>query len=160
LKIKERINVTEKMKKMNIRNSILLPIALFVLILPLISCGGKDVKPVTPESKLTLEAFELAETLRSAYLENDRETLEQNSTKDGYRELLGAIKSFDKAELSFTPTWVEIQDTTVNLSVSWKGTWTVKGKTTEERGIALFVLEGKPLKLSQIQRANPFRQPE
>jgi hypothetical protein len=137
--------------------------ALLLLIVTslLISCGGKkEVKQVSPESKLAQEAFELAETLKNAYEKNDRETLQRNSTKDGYAELVGDIKAFDRADLTFTPTWVEIRDSSVYLTVSWKGTWVVKGKTTEERGLAVFILEGRPLKLSQIQRSNPFRQPE
>jgi hypothetical protein len=126
----------------------------------LTACGKKEVKPVSQESQLTQEAFKLAETLKIAYLKNDRTTLERNATTNGYKELASGIKSFDSAELSFTPTWVEVQDSTVNLTISWKGTWVVKGKTIEERGLAVFILEGKPLKLAQIQRSNPFRQPE
>ena len=145
-------------KKRNIPVGILL---LFLAVgLFFSACGSKEVKPVSKDSELAQEAFKLSETLKKAYLNDDKAGLERNSTKEGYRELIGSIKSFDKAELTFTPTWVEIQDSTVNLSVSWKGTWIVKGKTTEERGLAVFVLEGNPLKLSQIQRANPFSQPE
>jgi hypothetical protein len=130
-------------------------------LLLLFACGGdKEAKKVSPESLLAQEAFKLAETLKSAYVEKDRARLEVHSTESGYRELIGSMKSFDSAELSFNPTWVEIQDSTVHLTVSWKGTWSMKGKTTEERGMAVFVFEGTPLKLSQIQRANPFRQPE
>jgi len=131
---------------------------LFFLLLP--ACGGKDAKKVSPESLLAQEAFELAETLKSAYVEKDRARLEEHSTESGYRELIGSMKNFDGAELFFTPTWVEIQDSTVHLTLSWKGTWSVKGKSTEDRGMAVFVFEGTPLKLSQVQRANPFRQPE
>jgi len=124
-------------------------------------CGGdREIKTVSPESKLAQEAFELAETLKDAYLRNDRDAIGENSTKEGYREIIAAIKLFDSAELTIAPTWVEIQDSTVKLTVSWKGTWLVQGKTTEERGSAVFVLEGKPLKLAQVQRANPFSQPE
>jgi len=126
----------------------------------LVACGKKEVKPVSPESKLTQEAFQLADTLRKAYLKNDRESLERNSTQDGYRQIAQALKSFESADLTFTPTWAEIQDSTVKLTVSWKGTWVVRGKTTEDRGSAIFVMEGEPLKLAQIQRANPFAQPE
>jgi hypothetical protein len=135
---------------------------LLMVITPLLlmSCGGKEVKPVSPEAKLVQEAFSLAETLKMAYTENDRSTLETNSTKDGYKELVGALKAFDRVELTFTPTWVEIRDTSVYLTISWKGTWQVKGKEIEERGQAIFALEGQPLKLAQIQRANPFKQPE
>jgi hypothetical protein len=131
---------------------------LFLLLLP--ACGGKEVKKVSPESQLAQEAFELAETLKSAYVRKDRAALEIHSTQDAYKRLIGDMKNFDSAELTFTPTWVAIQDSTVHLTVSWKGTWFMKGKTTEERGMAVFVFEGKPLKLAQVQRANPFRQPE
>jgi hypothetical protein len=136
--------------------------ALLVIITAffLISCGKKEVKTVSPESKLAIEAFELAEILRKAYVRNDRETLQERSTSEGYRDMLGVMKSFDRAELTFTPTWVETDDKTVSLTVSWKGTWTVREKLTEERGIGVFVMEGRPLKLVQVLRANPFRQPE
>ena len=134
-------------------------ISLFMAML-LLSCGKKEVKPVSQESKLAQEAFQLAETLKNAYVKNDRGTLEESSTKDGYRELIGVMKKFDKAELTFTSTWVEIKDSSVYLSVSWKGVWTVGTKSREERGLAILVLEGTPLKLVRVQRDNPFRQPE
>ena len=125
------------------------------------ACGGdKEEKKVSAESLLAMEAFHLAETLRTGYLKNNRKVLENNSTQEAYRDLIGAIKQFDRAELSFTPTWVDISDSAVQLTISWKGTWTVHNKTQEERGSALFVLEGTPLKLVQVQRENPFRQPE
>jgi len=134
-------------------------ISLFMAML-MISCGKKEVKPVSQESKLAQEAFQLAETLKNAYVKNDRGTLEESSTKDGYRELIGVMKKFDKVELTFTSTWVEIKDSSVYLSVSWKGVWTVGTKSREERGLAIFVFEGSPLKLARVQRDNPFRQPE
>ena len=134
-------------------------ISLFMVLL-LLSCGKKEVKPVSQESKFAQEAFQLAETLKNAYVKNDRGTLEESSTKDGYRELIGVMKKFDKAELTFTSTWVEIKDSSVYLSVSWKGVWAVGTKSMEERGLAIFVLEGSPLKLARVQRDNPFRQPE
>ncbi len=147
---------------MHLKQKILIykKIVLLIAIIFLISCGKGEVKKVSEESKLAQEAFELAETIRSAYIKNDREILERNFTADGYRELIGAIKSFDSAELTFTPLWVEIEDSIVSLNVSWKGTWIAGGKRTEDRGVAVFVLEGRPLKLSQVRRANPFRQPE
>ena len=146
------------MNKTAIRTFIAL-IGLLMAML-LLSCGKKDVKPVSQESKLAQEAFQVAETLRQAYVNNSRSTLEDNSTKDGYRELIGVMKKFDKVELSFTSTWVEIRDSSVYLSVSWKGVWTVGSKSREERGLGIFVLEGNPLKLATVQRDNPFRQPE
>ncbi|MFZ3136129.1 MAG: hypothetical protein WA126_01920 [Thermodesulfovibrionales bacterium] len=156
--------VTDSLARNFLRQSSFKLIGILLLLLTgglfLTACGKKEVKLVSQESQLTQEAFKLAETLKNAYLNNDRTTLERNATANGYKELASAIKSFESAELSFTPTWVEVQDSTVNLTISWKGTWVVKGKTMEERGLAIFILEGKPLKLAQIQRSNPFRQPE
>jgi hypothetical protein len=135
-------------------------ILFLVALLLLVACGKKEVKPVSAESQLAQEAFELADTIKKAYVKKDKSTLEEYTTLDGYRELVSAMKSFDSAELTFTPTWVEIRDSQVSLNISWKGTWTVRGKDTNESGLAVFVLEGSPLKLSRIQRENPFRQPE
>jgi hypothetical protein len=147
---------------MHLRQGILISkrIVLLTLIIFLTSCGKVEVKPVSPESKITQEAIRLIETIRDAYVNNDRDILERNFTKDGYRELISTIKNFDSAELTYTPTWVEIEDSVVSVNVSWKGTWIVGGKKTEDRGLAVFVLEGSPLKLAQVLRANPFRQPE
>jgi len=144
-------------RKISLINFVVL-IGLFIMLL--MSCGKKEVKPVSQESKLAQEAFQVAETLKQAYIKNNRSTLENNSTNDGYRELIGVMKKFDKVELTFTSTWVEIKDSSVYLSVSWKGVWTVGTKSSEERGLAIFVLEGSPLKLARVQRDNPFRQPE
>ena len=130
------------------------------MLLCTISCGKKEVKKVSEESQRAQEAFRLAETLKNAYLNDNRKVLEKNTTQDGYRELIGAIKNFDRAELEFIPTWVEIDDSVVRLTISWKGTWTVKDLKKEDRGISVFVLEGEPLKLAKVLRANPFRQPE
>lgn len=124
------------------------------------ACSKKEVKPVSPESKLALEAFQIAEDLRKAYRDNDRDTLRDLCTSDGYRELIGGMKRFDSVDLVFTPTWVEIANAAVSLSVSWKGIWTVEGRQREERGLGIFVLEGSPLKLARVKRDNPFRQPE
>ena len=125
------------------------------------ACGKDKVKKVSEESKITQEAFALAETLRTAYLARNRGALERNSTQDGYRELIGALKDFESAELTFTPTWVKIEGSEVHLTVSWKGLWRADNRVvTEERGAAVFVFEGRPLKLATIQRENPFRQPE
>ncbi len=130
------------------------------LFFSLISCSKKGIKPVSEESKIAQEAFEVLEKLRIAYLENDRRELENYTTKDYYVELLGVIKIFDEAKLFFTPTWVEIEDPTVYITVSWKGTWKQKDNVVEQRGISVFEFEERPLKLSKIHRDNPFRQPE
>lgn len=129
------------------------------MILVLVSCSDKEVKKVSDDSKIAHEAFKLTDTLKKAYIENDRRTLKENSTEDAFSEIFGANKPFDIAELIFTPTWVEIQGSTVSVTISWKGTWKWEEKITEERGLAVFVFEGRPLKLIKIKRENPFSYP-
>lgn len=131
-----------------------------IVAIAFLGCSKKEVKPVSPESKLALEAFQIAEDLRKAYQENDRDALQELCTSDGYRELIGGMKKFDSVDLAFTPTWVEIANSVVSLSVSWKGMWSVEGRNREERGLGIFVLEGSPLRLARVKRDNPFVQPE
>ncbi|MHB8881540.1 MAG: hypothetical protein ACYC69_08560 [Thermodesulfovibrionales bacterium] len=132
-----------------------------IAVFMLVSCGGKkEVKQASPESVASAEAFALAETIREAFVKNDRVTVQKHSTADGYRDITASKKGFDQIELAFTPRWVEISGSQLNLNVSWKSAWTNAGKKVEDRGMAVFVMEGKPLKVSKILRANPFIYPE
>lgn len=125
------------------------------------ACGGKkEVKQVSVESKTSREAFALAEGLRAAYTGKEFSSLQDFSTAEGYRSVINGLRHFDSVDLTFTPKWVEIEKSQVYLNVSWKGTWTVGEETFRERGMAVFLLEGKPLKLSKILRGSPFIYPE
>jgi len=135
-------------------------ILLLIAVLPLLSCGKKEVKKVTEESKTAQEAIALAEEIKEAYLKKDLAVIEKDTTKEGYIELLGARKSFDKAELAFSSKWIEIEKTAVSMKIAWSGKWVVGEQVSEERGTAIFIFKGSPLKLSRVLRANPFRQPE
>lgn len=123
------------------------------------SCGKGEVKKVSEDSKIATEAFALAEKVREAYAKRDLSSIERNSTREGFRTISSALKSFDSVDLTFTPAWVEIEDNVVYLNISWKGMWQKSGKTFEERGMAIFVLKGRPLKVDNILRANPFKYP-
>jgi len=124
------------------------------------SCGKKAVKRVSEDSKIATETFAVVDAIKKAYLKRDLLEIEKNTTKDGFREINSMMKSFDSAELDFNPVLVEIEEGTVNLNVSWTGAWTKDGKTTQERGMAVFVLKGMPLKVDAVLRANPFKYPE
>jgi hypothetical protein len=131
-----------------------------ILLVFITACGKKEVKKVSSDSALTNEAFTVADTVRAAYIKNDLTTLEKFSTREGYRSILSAKKSFDSAELTFTPMLVEIYGDTVHLYISWNGTWKKGGNVIEDRGLADFVLKEKPLKLDEVLRANPFSKPD
>lgn len=135
-------------------------ITLFFILFAFASCGKKEVKTVSHDAKISQEAFSLAETLRAAYLKRDFAAISEISTQAAYREILDNIRHFDTVDLTFTPKWVELEKQKLYLNVAWKGIWTVSGDTVRERGMAVFLFEGTPLKLSKIVRGNPFRYPE
>ncbi|HMK56317.1 MAG TPA: hypothetical protein VK448_06760 [Dissulfurispiraceae bacterium] len=137
----------------------LLALALILLVFA-VACGKKEVKKVSSDSRLTTEAFEVADKIKDAYLKNDRTAMERYTTRDGYVSISNARKNFDSAELTFTPMLVEIYGDTVHVYISWNGTWKKSGRTYEDRGLADFVMKEKPLKLDEILRENPFSRPE
>jgi hypothetical protein len=146
-------------RQMTLRS--LIPVLCAGMLFFVSGCGGKkEVKQVTQESRLSQESFAIAETMRDAYVKRDFAKIQEVSTADGYKDVLNAVKHFDSVELTFTPKWVEIEKTKVYLNVAWKGNWTVGSETIRERGMAVFLFEGSPLKLSKVVRGNPFKYPE
>ncbi|MCX8030687.1 MAG: hypothetical protein N3A59_03785 [Thermodesulfovibrionales bacterium] len=134
---------------------------LFVMIFLLISCGGKkEVKRETLESKIAKEAFSLVETIKNSFVVKDIKTIESNTSKEGLAQITKDIMKFDTIELVFKPVWVEIESDKVLLNVSWQSRWHKDNRSYEERGMAVFVLRDKPLKIDKIIRTNPFEYPE
>jgi hypothetical protein len=131
-----------------------------LLFLP--SCGGKKEvkKALTGDAAIAEEAISLVGSIKEAYLQKDKGALKTLCTRNGYLVLIGSIKNFDSAEIEFTPNRVDIDNKQVMLYMEWEGTWVVNGKELPEKGLAVFELKGSPLKLNDIRRANPFRQPE
>lgn len=126
----------------------------------LVACGKKEVKQVSLDSKVTSEAFVLIEKVRDAFVKKDLVTIQQNSTEGGYRDIMSNRKAYDSVELTFTPRWVEIEKDQTILNVTWKSRWTTSGKSATDRGMAVVILEGAPLKVAKIVRGNPFVYPQ
>jgi hypothetical protein len=131
-------------------------VILLCATLLLFACGKKEVKPVSIESKTSLEAFALADTIENAFMKKDKETILQNTSPEGYQDVMANTKPYDSVEFTFTPRWVDIDGSQVNLNVSWMSTWTASGRKVQDRGMAVFRMEGRPLKLTKIIRGNPF----
>jgi hypothetical protein len=123
----------------------------------LLSCGGKkEVKQVSQESKSATEAFGVAETIKNAFVKKDLATIQKNATEAGFKAITTGRQVFDSVDITFTPRWVEIEGDQILVNISWKSTWLLSGRKADERGMAVFVMEGNPLKVTKILRANPF----
>lgn len=129
------------------------------ILLMVVSCGKKEIKPVSRESKTALAAFKLADTIRQDFIKHDMEAIRRNSTEKGYKDITSGSARFDSLELSFTPRWVEIDRDKLVLNISWTSNWVIGGKKKEDSGMAVFIMEGIPLKMAGIERANPFVPP-
>lgn len=135
-------------------------IILTVLMGVLFSCGGKkEVKRPLAEVTTYNETLKVLERIKSAYIKKDREELKRFCTKDGYLTIIGGMKEFDSAELTFTPQWMDLETERVVLYINWEGTWLKDGRQFKEKGLGAFVFTGIPLRLDDVYRENPFRQP-
>lgn len=123
----------------------------------LVSCSKKEVKQTTQESKSAIEAFGIAETIKNAFVKKDLTTLQRNTTEAGMKDVMSGKQAYDSVDITLTPRWVEIEGEQMLVNISWKSSWTLSGRKSEERGMAVFVMEGNPLKLTRILRANPFK---
>lgn len=138
---------------------------ILVLLVPfltfLFSCGGKkEVKQPSMEYLYTTEAFKVVDDIRVAYQNKDNAGIRKGCSESAFRDIIASIRSFDKADLEFTPVLVEMEGDSIRLYVSWNGKWKYLGTETEERGLATFLLKGNPPKVEKILRGNPFRYPD
>lgn len=132
-----------------------------LMLLLLTSCGGKkEVKKESLESKVAKEAFAVIDSVKSAYIKRDIKAIGSHSTKEGLVYITKDLAKFDTVELALKPVWVEIEADRVILNVSWQGKWQKGLNTIDEKGMAVFVLKDKPLKVDRILRSNPFEYPE
>jgi hypothetical protein len=95
----------------------------------LVSCGKKEVKQVSQESKISMEAFALVETVKNAFVVKDTITLRKNSTEEGYKGITANTRTYESVEFTFTPRWVEIENDKLHVNISWKarGQYPAKG---------------------------------
>ncbi len=132
-----------------------------LMLFLLASCGGKkEVKKETEESKTAKEAFAVVELIKDAYIKKDINTIQKHTTNDGLKIIAKDIGKFDSVSFTFKPVWVDIGNDKVTLNVSWQSVWEKGTNKIDERGMAVFILKDKPLKVDKILRTNPFDLPE
>ncbi len=129
-----------------------------VFALMFIGCGGKEKVKPSPDSMLTTEALNGINIIKTAYEGKDRDALQNRLAPMIAEEALKELP-FDKAELSFNPRMVRINNSTVMVNLNWHGMWAIKGNNVINRGVSVFIFEGSPMKLVRIEGDNPFRIP-
>ena len=123
------------------------------------ACESEQVKPPSEDSELALQAFAVSESVRDLYTKKDYDAMSELFTAESYKDFRAGLRQWESVELAFTPRLVEIENDKVTLNVSWQGKWVFMGRTSSERGMAVFELEGRPLKITRILRGSPFIYP-
>lgn len=137
------------------RDRVFITLSIISVLFSVVLLGcSKEVKKPSEESILARQAMEVVSAIKEAYMKEDRDTLLRLSTS----EEVFALFSFSAMpeDLEFTFRWVDVYDSKAEVYVSWKAK---KGKVSpekEQKGLCLFVLEGRPFKLKKILRENPF----
>ena len=130
---------------------------IIILVFILLGCGKDKVKP-SADSILAREALNTIEAIKTAYQKKDTKKLQERLGPDIAESTLKELY-FEKVDLSFTPRMVTIDASTVMVKLNWQGTWVLKDKSTKNRGISDFVLEGSPMKVIRVDGDNPFHTP-
>ncbi len=132
---------------------------LITLAFIFLGCGGKDKVKPSADSILTKEALYSINAIKTAYQEKEQDILQTHLGPTLAENILKEL-SFEKAELSFTPRMVKINASTVMVNINWQGIWVIKHNNIKNRGVAVFVFEGSPMKLIRIDGNNPFHTPD
>lgn len=122
-----------------------------------VACSKGEVKRPSEEAIIAKEAMEFVRALKEAYMDGDEEKMKEMLVSE---EVLKNFSMEDKPYLlEFTFRWIEIKEPErkAEVYVTWQGVWKKAGQENEARGFCLFVLEGRPFKLSKILRENPFK---
>ena len=133
-------------------------VVLFMLIFLVPGCAKDKVKP-SADSLMTQSAISALDSVKEAYEKKDKTGI-QNKTEQTLSQQILQELSFDSAELSFTPKMVRINaDSSINIHITWRGSWIVDGKTLTDRGSGVLSFQRESLKLIQIKGDNPFKTP-
>ena len=131
------------------------PLIMLLAAMLVLACTSK--KHPTEDSLLAVEAMGLAEGIKDAYLKKDADEVNKFCTPDACNDIISDMERFKTEELEFTPQLVQIKlDGSLQLTVKWKGKWLHEGRKKEERGLAVFELSGRPLRLQEITGSSPF----
>ncbi|MCG6551429.1 MAG: Tim44 domain-containing protein [Candidatus Magnetominusculus sp. LBB02] len=135
--------------------------ALMIIALIIItSCSKKEVKVQPMESEKARAVVEMLQKLKDAYVKKDVDGLRSMMTPEGFKAITPTMRKFDSSDLKLAARWVDIKDDgSIVVSTSWDGTWKYAGQSITEKGTAMFLFTGAPLRLDSILRDSPFIYP-
>lgn len=135
-----------------------LRVLISLIIFMSLGCADKSMKP-SADSQSATEAFNIISTIKTAYEEKDKATL-QNHLGTLLAEHTINDLIFEKAGLTITPRMVTITDDSLKVNIMWSGSWWLaKDKKLENRGVADLVFHKGSMKLTYIDGDNPFLVP-
>ncbi len=134
------------------KKNILIAVSLVILFF---GCSKKEEIKPSEDSLMSLEAISVVNVVKAAYQEKNRDVLQNRLDALLAENVLQGLV-FEKADLRFTTRVIRIKGPAVTVQMNWQGTWEINGKAIKNRGIAGFVLEGRPMRLKQINGDNPF----
>ena len=137
------------------KKNIIIAISLVILFF---GCSKKEELKPSTDSLLASEAISAIDAIKSAYQGKNKDILQNRLDALLAEDLLQQLQ-FETANLSFTPRMIKITESAVIVQMNWQGIWGIKGKEFKNRGVTDFVLEGRPMKLRQINGDNPFHIP-
>lgn len=150
-------------QKSDISTALFLLLYYSIFILLFSSCSKDEIKGPSQEAIIAKEAMDLVNSIKEAYMAQDEEKIKQMIDSEQVLKDLsfsgGPTVTSPPTSLEFLFRWIDIYDSKADVYVSWKGLWKKDSKEIEQKGLALFVLEGKPFKLKKILRENPFVRP-
>ncbi len=133
------------------------PIYIILLLTAILmpGCGKDKVKP-SADYLLSLEAAKKIDAITSEYVSKSKSTLKAMIEPPLSDSIINAL-SFKKAELSFNQRLVRITADSVNVSVSWQGSWKLSdSREFNNRGVADLIFQRESMRLSEITGDNPF----
>ncbi|MBF0459615.1 MAG: hypothetical protein HQK99_17140 [Nitrospirae bacterium] len=131
----------------------------FLFIVIISSCSKKEVKVQPGDSIRARAAIEQLQKIREYYVSKDAEGLRSMTTSEGFKTVAANMNNFDSAELKLSIRWVDIKDNSTVVLAAWDGQWKQSSQSMTEKGTAMFVFTGTPLKLDAILRDSPFNYP-
>lgn len=137
-------------------------VALYILICTafLVGCGTQAKRP-SQDVLIAGQVLKHVERLRMAYSARDMVAMEALIMPEAFREIRYGVKQFSSVDITMEGQWIDIkEDGSIEVRISWAGRWHIdRSLEATDKGVAVFVLSGSPLRLEKVRGLSPFAAP-